>query len=187
MFHHFYLPLNLEFPGPFGIGNDLRSSVQTIFLSMKSLSSFTFSLKSIAIRKSKVLLQNQDIDTLENFGKQAAQFGALHIGSSHKLHTIVSDTKKIVVHDAVMPNTVQNLGLLTQHLTKRIEGIKVGSVDETTIRLYLTRNYFERLKTCINDKDIAIEQLNSDNIRRLIDVMLLGTSSERVEGKLYTI
>lgn len=149
---------------------------------MALFASINRTLRNLVTRKSKVVLQTQDIDLLQRYEKFASSFASLTIGRSHPLHSAVEDAKNVVVHEDSSSSSMHNLNVVTLFFNKRIATLPSGSFDETTIRLYLARNYFERLKQSLKDNDISSSQLNSQNISRLIDVVVLGTASERIEG-----
>lgn len=149
---------------------------------MSFITTINNSLKRFVTRKSKVLLQTQDVDLLERFGKVAASFGSLKIGRSHQLYNTAADAKNVIVEDGVTSSAVHNVNVVTLFFNKSIAGLPSGEANEISIRLYLARNYFERLKQTIKDNDISVDLLSSKNMKRLVDVFVLGTSSERIEG-----
>lgn len=148
---------------------------------MSFITTINNSLKRFVTRKSKVLLQTQDVDLLERFGKVAASFGSLKIGRSHQLYNTAADAKNVIVEDGVTSSAVHNVNVVTLFFNKSIAGLPSGEANEISIRLYLARNYFERLKQTIKDNDISVDLLSSKNMKRLVDVFVLGTSSERIE------
>ena len=54
---------------------------------------------------------------------------------------------------------------------------------QTTIRLRLLDHYLNNLKAAIQEGDISPNAITIDSINRIIDSFLLGTSSERLQGK----
>lgn len=54
---------------------------------------------------------------------------------------------------------------------------------QTSIRLRLLGHYLQYLKLAIQDGDVEWNMITIDSINRIIDSTLLGTSSERLQGK----
>ena len=54
---------------------------------------------------------------------------------------------------------------------------------QTSIRLRLLCHYLQNLKVAIQDGDIDRKMITADTINRIIDSTLLGTSSERLQGR----
>ena len=51
------------------------------------------------------------------------------------------------------------------------------------IRIHFAQLYFSRLKKLITDNDISTNKLTISTTTRLVDSILLGTTSEKVMGK----
>ena len=62
-----------------------------------------------------------------------------------------------------------------------VEGLQLKW--QTSIRLRLLRHYLQNLKLAIQDGDIDRKNITADSINRIIDSTLLGTSSERLQGR----
>lgn len=54
---------------------------------------------------------------------------------------------------------------------------------EVNLRTQLLKRYFHHLKLAVIEGDISPSRITHDSINRLIDSTLLGTSSERLQGK----
>lgn len=72
-------------------------------------------------------------------------------------------------------------------LTKEEEeaaGLAWQQDKETYFRLLLSQSYFKSMETLVNREEVNVEVMSS-RMRRLVDSVLVGTSSERLQGK-YT-
>ena len=56
---------------------------------------------------------------------------------------------------------------------------------QTSMRLRLLNHYIHYLKVAVQEGDIAVNMVNPDSMNRIIDSFLLGTSSERLQGKEF--
>jgi hypothetical protein len=54
---------------------------------------------------------------------------------------------------------------------------------EVSLRTQLLKRYFHHLKLAVIEGDISPSNITQDSVNRLIDSTLLGTSSERLQGK----
>lgn len=68
------------------------------------------------------------------------------------------------------------------------DGIEV-SVDnqeiewQTSMRLRLLSHYIQYLTLAVNEGDIVFSNFDTSSMNRIVDSILLGTPSERIEGK----
>jgi hypothetical protein len=121
----------------------------------------------------------------------------------HPLHSVSAGAKVILNNEIKKPFLVINsLDKIDQYLaskdttTPTVVGkgapapivpsvpIELSKFDhESALRISLARKYFARVKTAVVDKDLDGLKIDHDKLNRLLDTILLGTASERIEGE----
>lgn len=161
-----------------------------------------FSPRNLFKRKQKFPIPKQetDLQTLDNFILNTNVLTKLSIDSNHPIHKVsiqarymvgysgdLIGSKKLIALDNYLGNSIaefQNKFSLDDLYSTGTSVSANKSNIETAVRLYFAREYFKRLRKSIDDKDINIDNFTITQLNQLVDVIIRGTASERIETQL---
>lgn len=160
-----------------------------------------FSIRNIFKRKPKVVVPKKDADLqmLDDFTLNINSIAKVNADSNHPIHTFAlngrhlldSNICKLKTPVAALEELDKYLGNMSAEHRIVFEDSPPGdntaviqpnkSSTEAVVRINLTRQYFKRLKKVFADGDLPDTLLTLPAIRRLFDVLMRGTASERIE------
>ena len=169
-----------------------------------------FSLKNLFFRKKSYPTPKKDVDmrTLDEFTLKVNAMSKISPDNDHPIHSLsqngrslISTTNPkskspIIALDVLDKYLLENFTKLQSNFEADVSVLepKSGSSTpylanktsiEAAIRLYLARQYFRRLRKACDDKDLDIKVLDTPLLQRLLDVVMRGTASERIEAHMH--
>ena len=166
-----------------------------------------FSLKGLFTRTKKFPTPKKEADllALDDFILKINVMSKMTVDSTHPIHNISYNGRRLLDSTSVLGKPAisgldtldkylqDHFAKLQPHFERTDDNITEPGTDlvksvllekpaiETAVRIYLTRQYLRRLRKCFDDKELDVDMLNATLIKRLFDVALRGTASERIE------
>lgn len=155
--------------------------------------------QKIADKKIVVSKEDADLNCLEDFEGKIRVIKKLVADKCHPIHQITNEGKVLLQSEPNDLKSINNtMDKLDRYLldsfnklnnaSKEAPGIVDGKINSTTriyteaaVRSYLTLQYFRRLRKAIDNKDLNVNTFSKVCMVKILDVMLRGTSSERIE------
>lgn len=154
-----------------------------------------FSLRGLFKRKPKIVIPKKDADLqmLDDFTIHMNAIAKVNADSNHPIHTFAQNGRDLLDSNICkLKSPIESLEELDKYLGvmaaeqrdvfQNVTDISPNrTAVEAAVRISFTRHYLKRLKKAFADGDLPSASLTLPTIRKLHDVMMRGTASERIE------
>lgn len=117
---------------------------------------------------------------IRSIAKEARQILALEYESSRSLYKSIDKVDEVLKSNLSDFQQIADIGDNSTEITPA-KKLELDMMIETGFRLHFTKEYFARMQKAFDDNELDQDLISSSRACRLLDSIMLGNSSERIQ------